>query len=116
MQPEIHHIAVVARELFVGSLPHLHHLDAGLLGQPGDEIKRDADPVGDGLVLMVDQIAEVAQHVLLVDQHFVMVGLELGSHPLGVVELVEVPVVLEADGERFHRPLHEAAHEGHVGR
>ena len=48
---------------------------------------------------MMNELVEVADHVFFIDQDLVVIGLELFCYLIGVLELVEMGVVLEPHRE-----------------
>ena len=92
IQLQILHVAAIAAELLVRAFPHLSHPDAGVAGQLGDKMQRDADP------------------------DLVMIGLELPRDMGGIVQFVQVLMILEADGERIDWVICETIHEGNIDR
>jgi hypothetical protein len=113
---EIRQVGLVARELLVAALAHLDHDRAAVAHQLRYEVERDADPVGDRLVLREHQRGQVLAHRLLVDHHLVVVGLEARGDPPRPLELVQVTVVGEPDAERANGPVHQLRHHRHVRR
>ena len=56
-----------------------------LAGELGDEVQRDADPVGERLVLVVDQLGQEVLEILRVEDHLVVVGPEAPGDPARVL-------------------------------
>jgi hypothetical protein len=90
----------VAPEELVGALAREHHLDALPARELADEVERQAHRVGQRLVLVVDQLVEDSQGVAFGDRDLVVVGPEVLGDAGGLLPLVELGMIGEADRER----------------
>ena len=116
IQPEIGHVAGIAAELLVRALADLHDFHAAVVGELGDEVKRDANPIGDRFVLVVDHLFQIVDHVFLLDDDLVVIGLESLCDRVRVLEFVEMLMVAKADREGLHGIRRVLAHQRDVGR
>jgi hypothetical protein len=78
-------------------------------------VHRHCRPVGDRLVLVVDELGDERLEVARAYDQLVVVGAEELGHAAGVLELVEARVV-EADRERLHGRVQQLAHQRDVRR
>jgi hypothetical protein len=102
--------ARIAAELLVGPFSDLNNLHSAIVRELGNEIQGNADPVGNGLILMKDHLLQIIHHVFLLDENFVVIGLVALRDLLRVFELVQMLVIAKSDGERFHRSGRIFAH------
>jgi hypothetical protein len=109
-------VAAVAVEQLVGAFADLHDDRAGLAGQARHEVLRDRRPVRDRLVLVEQHLGQEVPHLLLVDEHLVMVGREPARHDPGVGELVVARVPARRGGVRPHRLVADLGHQRDVRR
>ena len=84
--------------------------------QFGHVIKRHANRVGNGFVLVKDEVGQKIEKLLLRDENLVMVGRILARHIAGLVEFVMFGIVAETNRVGAYGPVHQARHQRDVRR
>jgi hypothetical protein len=103
----------IAPEELVGPLARQHHWHALAARELADEVQRDADGIGERLVLVVHEAGQEVDGRLLRDGDLVVIRTELAGDAPRVRALVELWVAVEADGERGQpgRPIAQQGDE-----
>src|SRR5262245_11464539 len=103
VESKIAHVAGIAAELLVGSFADLDHLHSAVMCELGNKIKRDANPVRNWLILMVDHLFQIIDHVAFLDEDLMVIRLEPICDRFRMLEFVQMRVIAEADSECLHR-------------
>ena len=99
-------VRCITGELLIAPLTHLDNNRSVVPGQFRDEVKRNADRIRKRLVLMVDQLGQEVECHLLIDEYFVVIGLELAGDLPGVVKLVVLFEMSKAHRKRVDGTIH----------
>src|SRR5262249_46067872 len=103
VKPKIPHVASVAAELLIGTLPNLDHLHPAFVSKLGNKVKRNTNPVRNRLILVIDHLLQIIDHIAFLDPDLVMIRLEPLRDAFRGLEFVQMRVIAETDGERLHR-------------
>ena len=107
-------VAGIARKQLVGAFADLYDLRATPPRLLGNGVQGHADRIGQGLVLVPDELWQVVEKRLVADDHFVVLGAVAGGDIAGKAELVGGGVALDGDREGTDRSVGELGHERHV--
>ena len=116
VQPPVVLAPPVTEEVLVRPFADLDDRRPTVFHQLREEVERNADVVGDRLVLKLHEQRQEILHLFPIDQDLVMIGRVSTADAAGELEFVVVVLALVSDGERRHRPRHQLAHERDVHR
>jgi hypothetical protein len=83
----------IAKERLIAAFAYLDDRDPVLLCRAGEMEERHAHRVGNGLVLMVDEFRQAADHILVLEDYLVMICAEYVGDSTSVRKLIEAWLV-----------------------
>ena len=116
IESQIACVILITTEQFVRAFADLDDRRAAVVRQFSHVVERHADRIGDGFVLMKNQVGQEIEKLPLRDHDFVMFGGILARHRAGLVDLARFGMIAEADRVGTHRAIHQARHQRDVRR
>src|ERR1051325_4431886 len=110
------HIVLITAEYLVGPFADLDDYCSGIARQLRNVIKRNTNWIRNWFVLVKDQVRQKLLHLVLRDDHFMMICSELLRDSPRRVQFIQILSIAETNRERFHRPRHLFRHQSHIGR